>query len=382
MDEAFRARIEHAIGKRKLQGNYRSLQLSTELVDFFSNDYLGLARSQELQEAIHTCTKFIEPGFLNGSGGSRLLAGNHPGVLELEHFLAAFYQAPASLLFNSGYDANLAFFSAVPQRGDTVLYDELIHASVIDGARLGFARRVSFKHNDTRDLVAVLKQATGCVFVAVEALYSMTGDLAPLEALVMLSQEHHFTLIVDEAHSTGVFGQGGRGCFDALFSGDAPATDIVRLHTFGKAAGTHGAAFVLQPWLKEFIVNYARPFIYSTALPAHSLAAIHESHLFMEKAGEQRKRLKENLLYFLSNLPPKFRSVSSANSTGAPIRTIPVPGNFKCLEAASKLTAAGFNVRPIRSPTVPEGHEQLRICLHSFNSQQEILGLTQVLSDL
>jgi len=382
MDEAFRARIEHALEKRKLQGNYRSLQLSTELVDFVSNDYLGLARSPELQAAIQTCTRFTEHGFLNGSGGSRLLAGNHTGVLELERFLAAFYRAQASLLFNSGYDANLAFFSAVPQRGDTIIYDELIHASVIDGARLGFAHRVSFKHNDTGDLVAVLKQATGCVFVAVEALYSMTGDLTPLEALVALSQEHHFTLIVDEAHSTGVFGQGGRGCFDALFSGDASATDTVRLHTFGKAAGTHGAAYVLQPWLKEFLVNYARPFIYSTALPSHSLAAIHESHLFMEQAGVERKRLEENVVYFLSNLPLKFEHVSATNPPFAPIQTIPVPGNFECLEAAGKLIAAGFNVKPIRSPTVLEGHEQLRICLHSFNTHQEILGLTQILSDL
>ncbi len=188
MDE----RLLNKLLKRKEEGTLRSLSSFEEMIDFFSNDYLGLAQVSHENNLSH------------GATGSRLISGTSSLILEAEKELASFFKEESALFFNSGYDANLGFFSSVPQRGDTIIYDELIHASVRDGVRLSFANHLSFAHNDVDDLERKIKQANGSVYVAIESLYSMDGDLSPLRKIQQLCDKHNAYLIIDEAHSSGV----------------------------------------------------------------------------------------------------------------------------------------------------------------------------------
>lgn len=295
----------------------RSLKIAPSgSVDFSSNDFLSLSTSAALRQnflrEVASCT--AQNGL--GSGGSRLLDGDSEYATRLENDIALFHGAPTGLLFNSGFDANTAFFSCVPQAGDTVIYDELIHASVHEGMRLSrAAKKIPFKHNDVASLEEVICRvranegsrhiATGrSVFVAVESVYSMDGDVAKLaeivEAVKRLCPPGEGLVVVDEAHATGVLGPGGRGLVSQLYlEGDV----FARLHTFGKAlacgggkrchhltfgAGTSAegrtAIILCSPLVKQYLVNYARPLIYTTFMPFASLAAIHTSYNFL-KAG-------------------------------------------------------------------------------------------------
>src|SRR4051812_34169388 len=200
--------LEEILIKRKDESRFRSLS-TNKLIDFSSNDYLGLARSGVLKEAINKELKKF-PDYTNGSTGSRLLSGNSAYAEELEQWIADFHYAEAGLIFNSGYDANLGLFSCIAQRNDTILYDQLSHASIIDGIRLSFAASRAFQHNDLIDLEEKLKTAKGNIFVVVESIYSMDGDFAPLKELIELVEKYKAVIIVDEAHATGVFGKQGR----------------------------------------------------------------------------------------------------------------------------------------------------------------------------
>ncbi len=200
-----------ALDKRREQNAFRQLRTSNQQVDFCSNDYLGLARSERIQEeALQICRQLPQ---VHGSGGSRLLAGNYELVEEAEKLIAGFHDAPAGLIFNSGYDANLGFFASVPQKGDVIIYDQLIHASIRDGIRLSPAQAYSFFHNDTDDLAKKLNNADGRVFVAVESVYSMDGDTAPLQEIAGLCHRHQALLVVDEAHATGIIGEKGKAWY-------------------------------------------------------------------------------------------------------------------------------------------------------------------------
>ena len=362
------------ISKRNDAGLLRVLKLGDELIDFCSNDYLGLARQQEIYDAVQREIDYASFR-LNGSTGSRLIRGNSRLAEELEVFLANFHNAEAALIFNSGYDANLGFFSSVPQRGDTILYDRLIHASIHDGIRLSHAKAFAFNHNDIEDAIRLLKQSSGQVYIVVESLYSMDGDFAPLNDFAQLCAETGALMVVDEAHANGIFGPTGCGL---VHEEHVLAQCIARIYTFGKSIGAHGAVVVGSNLLRSYLINFARSFIYSTALPTNELLTIKCAYHFAASNPEAKQRLFNNILYFreLASENPEFKFLPA---TG-PIQGLLFEGNEHVKKAAEFIQRAGFDIRPILSPTVPEGTERLRICLHSFNSPEEIKNLFQYLT--
>jgi len=362
------------LAERSAENRLRTLTCSDIAVDFCSNDYLGLARSDVFRKHIEAEVSQI-PSFKNGATGSRLLSGNHPYTEATEKVIARFHNTEAALLFNSGYDANVGLLSAVPQRGDTLLCDELIHASLIDGARLSYAQRLRFKHNDLADLERRLQKVTGLCYVVVESIYSMDGDAAPLHQISALCQQYQAHLIVDEAHAIGVLGANGTGLVQAL---DLQHQVFARVVTFGKAMGCHGAAILGSETLKSYLVNFARSFIYTTAAPLHQQAAIRCAyHLLSRHPYTQELQYKISLYnqYMSGSHLERIYSDSC-------IQTILFHNAQEAKQAAATLREKGFDARAILSPTVPEGRERLRICLHLYNTDQEIQQLTTALSEL
>lgn len=373
MDE-FRKQLQGRLDAREQEGLLRTLKYTSALVDFTSNDYLGLARSQVLFDQIqHTLDSFKNKS--NGATGSRLLAGNTEYYESIEAKLAGIFKSEASLILNSGYTANLAVLSSLPQRNDTILYDELAHACIKDGARLSLAKRFSFRHNDLDDLESKLKRAEGNIYIAVESIYSMDGDQCPLQELVALAEMYNAFIILDEAHSTGVYGERGSGL---AVSENLHHKIAVRVYTFGKAMGIHGACIAGSNELKEYLINFARPFIYTTAMPLHSVAAIECAFNYLDKNIHLQQQLQNNIHTYLDSVQELPNKTSSRSS----IQTALFPGNAHSKKVATELQQKGFDVRPILSPTVPKGTERLRICLHTFNTHREIEELTHVLKSL
>lgn len=358
--------LHSSLQKREEQDAFRKLRVTEGLADFCSNDYLGFARSGELNRKVHE--EWEQLGLaINGSGGSRLLSGNTAYAENLELFLARFHDTEAALLYNSGYDANVGLFSCIGQKGTTIIYDELIHASVHDGIRLSAATTFLFRHNDLQHLEERLKAATGITYVAVESIYSMDGDQADLKHILALCEQYGANLIVDEAHATGVFGKFGSGLVQQLNIQDRV---FARVHTFGKALGCHGAAVLGSALLRNYLINFSRAFIYTTALPLKSLVAIHQAYLALEEQPGQMDQLLGKVRLFRNGL-----SVSLGEfliESHSPIQCVLVPGNQAVKAAAAQLQSKGFDIRPILSPTVPKGRERLRICLHLFNREEEI----------
>ena len=347
---------------RKSEGTLRSLSCFDGFVDFYSNDYLGLANvSVEDIISIHS-----------GATGSRLISGNSKEAESCERTLADFFNSEAALVFNSGYDANVGLFSAVLQRGDTILYDEAIHASVRDGIRLSFASAYSFEHNSLNDLRLKLERAKGTIYIAVESLYSMNGDLCPLVEIAKLANEFNAYLIVDEAHSGGVFGTSGRGLVEEL---KLEKSVFARLITFGKAYGFHGAVVLGSQNLKDFLINFSRSFIYTTALPPSDYTAIKQK-VTDTSITQLQNELQENIRFFNSNTP-KVQRKSDARS---PIQMVEVGDIHKTQEIVSELQKRNIAVKPIFSPTVKVGEESLRICIHAFNTKEDIRLVCSVLN--
>lgn len=361
--------------ERKKAGNLRTLTSSKGLVDFFSNDYLGLAKSPELYQAIEAELKQLS-GNINGSTGSRLLSGNNDYVIATEKKLATLFQAEKALIFNSGYSANTSLLSSVPQKDDTIIYDELIHASLKEGARLSFAKRFSFRHNDLNDLELKIKKATGDCFVVVESVYSMDGDFCPLEKIIALCERYNAHLILDEAHSTGIWGEKGTGFACAR---QLQHKIFARVYTFGKAMGIHGACIAGSSLLIDYLINFARPFIYTTALPPHGLASINAAFDHVAKDKGISKVLMEKIDYFKSEYKKNVGERLVLGESESPIQVIRISGNDRARSLASHLIKNGFDVRPILSPTVKEGEERLRICLHVYNSEEEINKLVETI---
>ncbi len=366
--------LVRALDERKSDGSIRALTTPSGLIDFCSNDYLGFSRSHELKENIRAEIGRL-PDMQIGSTGSRLISGNSKYCEELENKVAEFHHAEAGLIFNSGYDANLGIFSSIPQRTDTVLYDQLVHASIRDGIRLSYARSFTFRHNDLDDLERRLNQATGNVYVAVESVYSMDGDSAPLREIAQLCSSHGANLVVDEAHATGVFGENGEGRVVELDVQDAV---FARVHTFGKALGAHGAVILGSETLRSYLVNFARPFIYTTALPFHSLAAIHYAYKLLISDYTPCRRLRHLISIFNSQLDEPLKSNFIGSDSA--IRSLLKPGNRNVKKVANDIRSGGFDVRPIMHPTVPAGSERIRICIHAFNTEEEIGNLIHTLN--
>lgn len=367
--------LSDRLEKRQQSGLGRRLTVADGLIDFCSNDYLGFARSAALKNEIRVLDD-THPTALTGATGSRLLAGHTRLADEVEQELAAFYKAEAALVFNSGYDANIGLLASLPQRGDTLITDELIHASMIDGARLSYATRLRFRHNDLADLEQQLQQPhTGQVFVAVESVYSMDGDLAPLAEIADLCDRYNAFLLVDEAHATGVFGPQGEGLAVALGLQDRI---LARLHTFGKALGVHGAAVVGPASLRHYLINFARSFIYTTALPPHSLLAMQAAHRFAQQHPEPQQTIQAHIRTF-QKLIQDFLPDTRWTDSQSPIQCLIIPGNDACRQVAQTAQQAGFDIRAILSPTVPAGQERIRICLHAFNTPDQLQALIRTL---
>ncbi|MCC5943418.1 MAG: 8-amino-7-oxononanoate synthase [Bernardetiaceae bacterium] len=376
-------RLYKRLEQRALKGNLRRLQnAETQRVDFLSNDYLGLAQNQNLHKKILQSLQQANLP-LWGSTGSRLLSGNTAAAEQLEYQLADYFKAETALLFNSGFAANAALPAAVATRKDVIFYDELVHASIKTGFRMSFAQTQMFKHNDMNDLAKKLKRWHGraeCIFVMTESIFSMDGDSPFAYELAELCKEYNAYLIIDEAHSTGVYGEYGEGwCVEEQIE----QAVFARVHTFGKAFGSQGACIVGNNILKLTLINFALEFIYSTAMPAQNLIVLSESldYIKSEEAKYERNKLFENISYFnkkLNTLKIRNRNKEGINS---PIQILPIPDVEACKSLAEQLQRKGFEVRAILSPTVPKGKERIRICLHSFNTQDDIDKLLQTLKE-
>ena len=251
---------------RKQFNSLRSLQSSASLIDFASNDYLGFSQLESIFNQTHQFV--IEHNFTqNGATGSRLISGNHPLYQLAEDYIAQFHQCESALIFNSGYDANVGFFSSVPQKGDLILYDELCHASIRDGIKLSNAKAYKFTHNDFEELEALIQRHKAAnIYVVTESVFSMDGDTPNLEELVNVCKKHNCYLVVDEAHALGVFGDKGEGLVQML---GLQEEVFARIMTFGKGLGCHGAAVLGSNELKQYLINFTRSFIYTTGLPPH-----------------------------------------------------------------------------------------------------------------
>lgn len=371
---ALAAREERGIRRRLLLGDAGKARQLAQSIDFSSNDYLSLARSPEARERF---VRRIERGVWLGSTGSRLLDGDSDAHTALESRLATHFHAPSALLFTSGYDANVSLLTTLPQPGDVVVYDALIHASVHDGMRASRAKHFyPFAHNDPRALDAVLGSlpAAGNVFLVLESVYSMDGTVCSLSALLNVFERRipcaeKRCALVDEAHAVGVYGENGAGLVAALGLVDRVE---VRLVTFGKALGCAGAAVLCRPLWREYLVNYARPLIYSTSLAPTGVAAI--DTMLDLVCDQKRQHALHTAVYAM--YAALGRDVPRAALPPSPI----VPVRTKhAWRLAAHLQAAGFLVRPVGYPTVPCGEERIRVCIHAHNSLQEIAALAQAI---
>jgi 8-amino-7-oxononanoate synthase len=367
---------------RKQNNALRKLSLPNDLIDFASNDYIGFSNNKTVFEETHQYlieNKIIQ----NGATGSRLLSGNHKVYQEAENFIAKFHQSETALIFNSGYDANVGFFGSVPQKGDFILYDELCHASIRDGIQLSNAKAYKFQHNDFEDLEKLIERFQTEiveVFIVTESVFSMDGDTPNLEELAKLSRKYNCNLVIDEAHSLGVFGSSEASRAEGLVQMlDLQDHVFARIMTFGKGLGCHGAAILGSQKLRDYLVNFARSFIYTTGLSPHAVATILIAYQHLESEKQTISKLRENIIHFnqdknLLGLKPMFVRSKSA------IQSAIIPGNQNVKSIANQIQEKGYDVKAILSPTVPEGQERLRFCLHSYNSKEEISEVLRLLS--
>ncbi len=361
--------LRKKLDERQNSGNLRQLPRQTSLIDFVSNDYLGLACNEELAQNIRMRENEDFPKI--GSTGSRLLSGNHGYYAQTEDYLKDIFEVDSVLIFNSGYHANQALISSVAEKGDTIIYDQLAHVCLKEGAWLSKADTIAFRHNDLNDLEQKLGQAKGRKFVVTETVFSMDGDIAPLPELTALCKQYDGYLIVDEAHSTGSYGKSGSGLLHEL---NLTSGVFARVFTFGKAIGAHGACVAGSQTLIDYLINFARPFIYTTALPPSSLIAIAESFKYLTSHMELQQELQHRIDRFRKHFPDSLSETA--------IQPIVIGSNQKAREASKQLSEYGFDVRPILSPTVQRGSERLRISLHAFNTSDQIDQLTSALKNI
>jgi 8-amino-7-oxononanoate synthase len=355
------------------RGRLRSLRERSG-IDFTSNDYLGLAESAELR---HAAADAVARGVPVGAGGSRLLRGNHPEHEALETEAAAHFGAETALYFGGGYVANLAIFSTLPQTGDLIVHDELIHASVHEGLRRTRAEFVGVPHNNVDAFDAAIVRwrkagGTGRPWLSVESLYSMDGDSPNLVELLAVADRHEAMVVLDEAHATGVLGPQGRGLAAAFEGRD----NVITLHTCGKALGTAGG-FILAPGIvRDFLVNRARPFIFATA-PSPLTAAITRSALELSRSNPGRRERLARLVQFAGT---ELRRRCNIEPSGSHIIPVIVGSDQAAVNLASALQRRGYDIRAIRPPTVAEGTARLRIALTLNVDEATVTKLFEALS--
>jgi 8-amino-7-oxononanoate synthase len=363
--------IAQELSRLKQSHRHRALALPRG-IDFSSNDYLGLSRHPALREAVIVA---LEESGLAGAGGSRLLRGHHDAHARLEEFAADFFGADKALFFGSGFLANFALFSTLAGRHDAVVFDERIHASVKEGIHAAPAARHRALHNDVGSFEAALRRAreNGArrIFIAVESIYSMDGDLVPLSELDGIARRHDAVLVVDEAHATGVFGPRGRGLGEALQN-----QNWISVHTCGKSLGVSGALICASADIIDYLVNKARPFIYSTAPPPYLAAAVKRALELVDEEPWRRERVLKLARFAHDTLTGPRGAVFA----GSQIIPIVLGEEDRALTIAGALQNGGFDVRAIRPPTVPENSSRLRISIHADHSEAEILALAAALN--
>ena len=362
MHEIYAADLQTLAGR----GRLRALRGQSG-IDFTSNDYLGLAESDELRQA---AVDALARGVPIGSGGSRLLRGNHPEHEALESEAAAYFGAESALYFGGGYVANFAIFSTLPQRGDLVVHDELIHASVHEGIRRGRAESIGVPHNniDAFDAAIVRWRAAGGKgrpWLSVESLYSMDGDSPNLTELFAIADRHGAMVVIDEAHATGVLGPQGRG-LAAPFEG---RDNVITLHTCGKALGTVGGFILAPKIIRDFLINRSRPFIFATA-PSPLIAAVTRAALEISRTNPERRERLARLVQFAGN---ELRRRCNVEPSGSQILPVIIGADQAAVALAASLQRKGFDIRAIRPPTVPEGTARLRIAL-TLNVNEAIVA--------
>ena len=370
-------KLQEKLNKRKAQNTLRELRTEYNLIDFSSNDFLGFSRSEQIFDMTYY---YLENNNLsrNGATGSRLLSGNYELYREVEDKLCEFHRSEAALIFNSGYDAHMGFFASVPQRGDIILYDEYIHASLRDGFTLSHAKAYKFKYNNLEDLEKHLerhvykhknsKSLQGTeIYIVTESVFSLDGNSPDLKSLIDLSKKHQAHVIIDEANAIGVFGKSGAGWVCKL---GLENQVFARIISFGKALGSQGAAILGSQVLMQYLINFARSFIYTTALPPHTLMTLKSVYIELPKTHEITK-LFQRIALFKLELTNKHIKDAFVESD-SPIQCCTIPGNENVKAISNQLLKKGFDVKGILSPTVPEGEERLRFCLHSFTSEKEI----------
>jgi len=370
-------KLAEILKNREESGLLRTLQINESKIDFCSNDYLGLAKNKELGNLISKASESLLTQLnllsYNGSTGSRLISGNSPLIEQFEKECATFHQAEAALFFGSGFEANLGILSCIPQEGDVIFCDKLIHASLIDGLKLNKVEKRIFKHNDLQDLVHLLEQypIDTAKWIIVESIYSMDGDEAPLAELVQIKRKYNAEIIVDEAHSGGIYGPLGEGkCVELGIENEI----FARIITFGKAWGNAGAVILGSQILKEYLINFARTFIYSTAPSPMHVNSLLCTLNFLKSMDTSRQQLFENIVFFRSHL----KSIQWGNSHSA-IQTFFVNGNQAVREKASQAQKMAFLIKPIVYPTVAKGKERIRITLSALSQKKDILNLIQIL---
>lgn len=359
------------LGELAALGRYRQL-IAQNGTDFSSNDYLGLAGSTRIKAAIGDA---IARGVPVGSGGSRLLRGNHREHEMLEDEAATFFHTESALYFSSGFAANAALFGTLPQRGDLVVYDALIHASVHEGLKLGRAVSVAAAHNDVGAFGGAIaawrrQGGLGRVWIAVESLYSMDGDIAPLDELAALARDHDAFLVIDEAHATGVFGPDGRGLGAHLDGQD----NVISLRTCGKALGCEGALLTGPAIVREFLINRGRGFIFSTAPSPLMASAVREALRILADEPERRAHLSALSADARARLVPLGASVSVSQ-----ILPVIVGHDARAMTVAQSVQKAGYDVRGIRPPTVPAGTARLRVSITLNVTHDDISGLAEAI---
>lgn len=369
------ARYKKTLLRLKRSNRFRELQQQNG-IDFTSNDYLAFSNAEQIREAI---MQALQGGMVVGSGGSRLLRGNHPEFEALESEAALFFGSECALYVGSGYAANVAIFSVLPQRGDMIFYDERLHASALDGIKASNADAIVVTHNDVNHFADEIKcwrqkGGTGRPWIAVESLYSMDGDCAPLKELFELIRREDGFLVIDEAHATGVFGEHGRGLADFLAGND----NVVVLHTCGKALGLSGALICLNDDFHSYLVNRARTVIYSTAPSPLMAVGVREALKMLVSEPERRHQLQS--LYAFAN--QQMEHVLGMAGSGTQIIPVVIGDNKSAVYVSSCMQEAGFDVRSIRPPTVPEGTARLRLSITMNVNEQDIRHLFSILANL
>ena len=365
---------ERALEALTKRGRLRALQKRSGQ-DFASNDYLGLAGSEDLADAVRAA---LDRGVPVGAGGSRLLRGNHEEHEALEAEAAAYFGAESALFFGGGFLANTALLSTLPQRGDLIVHDELIHASAHEGMRSSKAETVKARHNDPQafeDAISAWRATggSGQPWIAVESLYSMDGDRAPLDQLSEVARRYDAMLLIDEAHATGVFGPSGRGLGAALEG----QSNVVSLHTCGKALGVMGALVLAPKPIKDYLINRSRAFIYATA-PSPLIAATVRAALEIIKREPQRQHRLHDLMAVAGALAAEKLGVAAS---GSQIQPVIVGSDARAVAVAAAVQAKGFDVRAIRPPTVPEGTARLRLSITLHTDEEALSGVILAIKD-